>query len=88
MTYLLKPRGLYSDVKGTVSVISSNSPCKDGNARFTTIPFYLFLFTFIWSILRNILSVSRGFKLFNFYNVFPTVKCASHFCIEKTIEVY
>ena len=38
MTYLLKPRGLYFDVKGTVSVISSNSPCKDGNARFTTIP--------------------------------------------------
>ena len=25
-------------IKGTVSVISSNPPCKDGNARFTTVP--------------------------------------------------
>ena len=24
--------------KGTVSVISSDPPCKDGNARFTTVP--------------------------------------------------
>ena len=24
--------------KGTLSVISSDPPCKDGNARFTTIP--------------------------------------------------
>ena len=31
--------GLSSDLlKGTVSVISSDPPCKDGNARFTTIP--------------------------------------------------
>ena len=31
--------GLTSNIlKGTVSVISSDPPCKDGNARFTTIP--------------------------------------------------
>ena len=29
---------LFSKVKGTVSVISSDSSCKDGNARLTTIP--------------------------------------------------
>ena len=27
-----------SNIKGTVSVISSDSPCKDGNPRFTTAP--------------------------------------------------
>ena len=25
-------------IKGTASVISSDPPCKDGNARFTTVP--------------------------------------------------
>jgi len=25
--------------KGTVSIISSDPPCKDGNSRFTTVPF-------------------------------------------------
>ena len=25
-------------VKGTVSIISTDSPCKEGNARFTTVP--------------------------------------------------
>jgi len=25
-------------IKGTVSVISSDPPCKDGNARYTTVP--------------------------------------------------
>ena len=27
-----------SQVKGTVSVIASDPPCKDGNVRFTTVP--------------------------------------------------
>ena len=27
----------YSQVKGTVSVISSDPPCKDGNVRFTMV---------------------------------------------------
>ena len=26
-------------LKGTVSIISSNPPCKDGNSRYTTVPF-------------------------------------------------
>jgi len=26
-------------IKGTLSVISSHPPCKDNNARFTTVPF-------------------------------------------------
>ena len=28
----------FLQIKGTVSVISSNHPCKDGNVRFTTVP--------------------------------------------------
>ena len=28
-----------SDLKGTVSVVSSYSPFKNGNARFTTVPY-------------------------------------------------
>ena len=28
----------FHKIKGTVSVISSDPPCKDGNARFTTVP--------------------------------------------------
>ena len=28
----------YFHFKGTVSVVSSDPPCKDGNARFTTVP--------------------------------------------------
>ena len=32
-------------LKGTVSVISSEPPCKDDNERFTTVPLIIFLYT-------------------------------------------
>ena len=31
--------------KGTVSVISSEPPCKDDNERFTTVPLMIFIYT-------------------------------------------
>ena len=35
---ILKFAFLFQNLKGTVSVFSSDSPCRDGNARFTTVP--------------------------------------------------
>ena len=32
-------------LKGTVSVISSEPPCKDDNERFTTVPLMIFIYT-------------------------------------------
>ena len=32
------PAFFFFNIKGTVGVISSEPPCKDGNVRFTTVP--------------------------------------------------
>ena len=37
MWTVIHPR-ITDDLKGLYSVISSDPPCKDGNARFTTVP--------------------------------------------------
>ena len=34
---------IFNTFKGTVSVISSHPPCKDGTARFTTVPLKIFI---------------------------------------------
>ena len=48
-------------IKGTVSIISSDFPCKDGNARFTTDP----LKAFSDQVLIDV-KCFCFFKLFNF----------------------
>ena len=51
--------------KGTLSVISSDPPCKDGNARFTTIPdvfFFFRLFMFIYGFSAKVTCLFFGYK--------------------------
>ena len=58
-------------LKGTVSIISSDSPCKDGNARFTTLPLIalsmiIILKTFYFQLCilyKRDLRISRAGKL-------------------------
>ena len=54
-----------SRIKGTVSVISSDPPCKDGNGRITTVPC---LESFVWSSMNQCFCF---FKLFFFHLSFP-----------------
>ena len=68
-----------SGFKGTRIVIASDTSCKDGNVRFTTIRF---LVTLIWSKLWKILSFFQLEKCL-FLCAWPLLlinkKCVSHF---------
>jgi len=69
----------------TISEISSDPPCKDDNARFTTIPLNLYLINNVEDIV-----VFLGIKVYNsdhFYqNCFFSKNCSSQFCTKTTIE--
>ena len=59
-------KGGGSPLKGTVSVISSDPPCKDGNARFTTVPLEAFLIKYDYE---------------SDINVFLSLKCLFSFAV-------
>ena len=46
-TKVIHKTNVYFLLKGTVSVISSEPPFKDGNVQFTTIPLKLFLINYV-----------------------------------------
>ena len=67
------------DIKRSISVISSDPPCKDNNVRFTTIPLKPNL------IIKNVDAIPSfsGFKKYLIQIISPLIlirkKCAIHF---------
>ena len=70
-------------VKATLNVILIYPPCRNGNARLTTVP--LKVETFIWSITWKIFLGLKVFNLDKFYVVLQ-FQCASHFCRNITVQ--
>ena len=68
---------MYSEisVKGTVRVISSDPPCKDGNVRFTTVPLKPLSDPKMWKIL----SFFQTWKVFISPLLLISKKCEGHF---------
>ena len=76
---------LYSPFKRTVSVISSDPPCKEGTARFTTVPLKLFcdqLKTPVCTALQSELNAAQSFKIFKFFIFTNTTDFFTRFFIK------